>query len=264
MFHQIWLIGGTTESVDLAWALQAHQVPSLITVCSSSAQRLYPQSSWLTVRTCSLTDRTLGDFIHSHRIAVILDASHPHATEISRLAMLAATQFTLPYLRFERPPTLPNPSHATHEEVEISHLSQLFRRADLLNQRVLLTIGSKWLHYFKDWHQKSTLFARVLPTLSAIQAAEQSGFQCDRIIALRPPISFELEQALWQQWQISVVVTKASGQPGGEGIKRCVAQTLGVTLIVIKRPVLAYPQQTSDVDTAVQFCQTALSQRPVV
>ena len=38
--------------------------------------------------------------------------------------------------------------------------------------------------------------------------------QLDRIIAIRPPISRELEQALWQQWRISLVVTKASGQSG--------------------------------------------------
>ncbi|HEY9888120.1 MAG TPA: hypothetical protein V6D02_06945, partial [Candidatus Obscuribacterales bacterium] len=30
------------------------------------------------------------------------------------------------------------------------------------------------------------------------------------------PISPELERALWQQWQLTQVITKASGHPGGE------------------------------------------------
>ncbi|WP_238393351.1 precorrin-6A/cobalt-precorrin-6A reductase [Myxacorys almedinensis] len=37
-----------------------------------------------------------------------------------------------------------------------------------------------------------------------------------------------LERSLWRQWQISTVVTKASGTPGGEQVKRNVAKALGV------------------------------------
>ena len=47
-----------------------------------------------------------------------------------------------------------------------------------------------------------------------------AGFTTDKIIAIRPPINKELEQALWQQWQISLVVTKASAKAGGEDIKK--------------------------------------------
>ncbi|WP_299486921.1 cobalt-precorrin-6A reductase [Acaryochloris sp. IP29b_bin.137] len=259
MLHQIWLIGGTTESVDLACCLRNSQLPCLVTVVTKSAQGLYPPSPWLQIRTEALADNTIEPFIYNHHIAAILDASHPYATEISRLAMGAAVQFKLPYLRFERSPTC-HPSAANQDgPIEISDLSSLFEQDYLLNQRVLLTIGSRALRHFIQWHQHSTLFARVLPQVQAIQAAEKAGFSCDRILALRPPISFDLEKALWEQWQISVVVAKASGQPGGEDIKRQVAQALGVTLIMIKRPSLTYPQQTSDLNTAVQFCQAALN-----
>ena len=50
-----------------------------------------------------------------------------------------------------------------------------------------------------------------------------------------------METALWQQWRISLVVTKASGTAGGEDIKRQVAAKLGIPLIVIARPQIAYP-----------------------
>jgi precorrin-6A/cobalt-precorrin-6A reductase len=64
-----------------------------------------------------------------------------------------------------------------------------------------------------------------------------------------------LEKALWQQWDISLVVTKASGTAGGEDIKRTVAAQLGIPLIVIDRPVVEYPQQTSDLSVAIEFCR---------
>jgi precorrin-6A/cobalt-precorrin-6A reductase len=72
---------------------------------------------------------------------------------------------------------------------------------------------------------------------------------------LRPPISNDLEAALWRQWQISLVITKASGSAGGEDIKRKVAAELGVSLVVITRPDVAYPLQTSDLLEALEFCR---------
>jgi len=256
---RIWLVGGTTESVDLANILVPYHLPCIVTVISPSAQHHYPQSSELHVHTGALNPSTIESFLHDHHIAAILDASHPYATEISNLAMSVATHFQLPYLRFER--SSPSTGTSTNNGliIEVDSVSQLLQDKFLRQQRVLLTIGRTPLHRFRDWHGDSTLFARVLPQSQALQTALAAGFRCDRIIALQPPISFALEKALWQQWQISVVITKASGQPGGEPIKRQVAQALGVSLVIIKRPTLAYPQQTSDLQTALQFCQTALN-----
>ncbi len=260
---RIWLIGGTTESVQLASALDVAGLPSVITALSDSAQDLYPPSLSLRICTGALTDHTWQTFCQDQQIGVILDASHPYATEISKLAIQASTQLQIPYLRFERPSGSGHTAAPNPWVVEVETVAQLLQGQYLKGQRVLLTIGSKWLPLFQACQSESTLFARILPRSQAFQAAVEAGLSCDRIIALRPPISFELEKALWQQWQISVVVTKASGQPGGEDIKRRVAQSLGVTLIIIKRPVLTYPQQTSELETAVQFCQTALQQKPV-
>ena len=76
------------------------------------------------------------------------------------------------------------------------------------------------------------------------------------MIAIRPPVSAEIEKSLWRHWEISLVVTKASGVPGGEGIKRVVAAELGLPLVVIDRPVVNYPQQTHDFSVALEFCRT--------
>jgi precorrin-6A/cobalt-precorrin-6A reductase len=81
----------------------------------------------------------------------------------------------------------------------------------LQGQRVLLTIGYTPLHRFQSWHDRATLFARILPSAIALEAAFKAGFTPHNIICLRPPISADLEKALWRQWQISLVVTKASG-----------------------------------------------------
>jgi precorrin-6A/cobalt-precorrin-6A reductase len=78
------------------------------------------------------------------------------------------------------------------------------------------------------------------------------------LIALRPPISLELERALWQQWQITLVITKESGLEEGQAQKQQLAQELDIPLIVLKRPPLPDHPHTADLSEILNFCQQAL------
>lgn len=192
---RIWLVGGTTESVQLASALDGAGLPGVITVLTDSAQDLYLQSLGLRVCTGALTDQTWPTFCRDQQIGAILDASHPYATEISKLAIQVSTQLQIPYLRFERSSRADDLA-ANPWVVEVDTVAQLVHGQYLEGQRVLLTIGSKWLPLFRECQSKSTLFARILPRAQAFRAAVDAGLSCDRIIALRPPISFDLEKPL--------------------------------------------------------------------
>lgn len=267
----IWLIGGTQESAVLAQAIAAHQLPCVVTATTDSARSLYPISPTLRVWIGRLNAEHLAEFMQTHRIHCILDASHPFAVDISQLAIALAQTQKLPYLRYERPSIPPAfcsnegapPEPSSSSVLYLPDFPALFLGNYLIGQRVLLTIGYRPLRLFSAWHDRATLFARILPSLTALQAAQTAGFTNDRLIALRPPVSAAVETALWQQWQISIVVTKASGTAGGEDTKRAVAQTLGITLIVIDRPSIDYPDQTSDIPTALSFCFHASTLSPL-
>jgi precorrin-6A/cobalt-precorrin-6A reductase len=261
---RIWLIGGTGESVILAQAIAHARLPCVVSVTTQSAAALYVIVPTIQVRVGKLDSKELSSFLTKYNIGVVLDASHPFAVDISKNAISAVRDLrgvnsqTLAYLRFERPAL---ESEKTSDETTVwfvDTVENLLETDWLQGQRVLLTIGYRFLSLFKAWQARATLFTRILPSPVALEAALESGFSSDRIIALRPPIGFELERSLWQQWQIATVVTKASGTPGGEDIKRKLAAQLGVRLIIIDRPVIAYPQQTSDVEQALQFCRQFL------
>ena len=292
--RRLWLIGGTSESVKLAEAIASVALPCLVTVTTVAAKSLYPQTPSLQVQVGRLGAKPIEQLCQQQQITAILDASHPYAVEISRLAIATAQCYHIPYLRFERPvvkgdggdevfvgakhllPDLsvvcqyksakasPNPLEDEEVNSKPSVITldsfETLVAGDYLNQqRVLLTVGYKVLSLFQDWQERSTLFARILPAVTSLEAAIAAGFSRDRIIALRPPIPFELEIALWRHWDISRVVTKASGVAGGEATKRQVAAQLGIPLIVINRPVIKYPQQTSDITVALEFCQRYLT-----
>ncbi len=258
---RIWLIGGTHESAQLAIALVSDRpegiakadLACIVSVTTEAAKVLYPVTPNLQVVVGKFCFDQLGQFLQTQKITVILDASHPYAVEISRLAIAAATQLQIPYLRFERPALEAAPDDDS-PIIKLDSFATLLAGSYLQGQRVLLTVGYKPLSLFTPWQTQAMLFARILPSTVALEAAIAAGFQPECLLAVRPPVPAEMERALWQHWQISLVVTKASGKPGGEEIKRAVATELGVTLVVITRPNMLYPQQTSNLSAALEFC----------
>ncbi len=235
----LWVIGGTGEAVELATALAASQIPCLVTVTTAAARQAYRESAYLRVRVGGLDVVALEKFITAQAIGAVLDVSHPFAVEISQGAIAAAQSLDLPYWRYERPEVeQPGP----HNLIQVlKDLDAVLTPQILAGERVLLTLGYRWLHHFAPWQTQAALFTRILPSPIALEAALGAGFTPDRIIALRPPVGRDLETALWRQWQITRVITKASGAPGGEDTKRGVAEQLGIPLFILARPQLQYP-----------------------
>ena len=250
----IWLIGGTSESAAIADRLAERQLACIVTVTTEAAKALYPRCAGVNVKVGQLESGEIERLLEAESIMAIVDASHPYAVAISSQAIAAALQKDIPYLRYERPRLDPDSAASV---IELDSFSTLINGNCLHSQRVLLTVGYKSLPQFQPWQDRTILFARILPSVRSFEVASQAGFSSDRLIALRPPVSAEVEKALWQQWAISLVVTKASGAAGGEAIKRSVAAELGIPLIAIARPKVNYPQQTDDLEDVLAFCYAA-------
>ena len=265
MRRRLWLIGGTQESRQLvarlpAFGTDATLVPAalLITVTTEAARSLYPPEWADQIWVGQVAAPQVDDFVRDYQIGAILDLSHPFAAQISCQAIALAQHHQLPYLRYERaaierPLITWRDRRGRPGRVELTQIADLWQADYLSQERTLLTIGSRLLPHFAPWQTKSDLFVRILPSPPALAAALAAGFAPDRILALRPPLSPALEKALWQQWHITQVVTKASGTAGGEDHKQAIAAELGVRLLQIARPQVPYPQQTDRLDTALQF-----------
>ncbi|MEM9567335.1 MAG: precorrin-6A reductase [Cyanobacteria bacterium P01_E01_bin.34] len=255
----IWLIGGTSESKQMAQCLSNWGHSWLVTITTPLAAQLYTSlpGEALAQR---LTPATIERFISTHAIQGIIDASHPFATQISLLAIQASKIYSLPYIRIERPSFPLHPS-----TLLLPNFEAVLQPIYLARQRVLLTTGVKTLHLFADWHQCSHLWARILPNESSKQQALATGFPPDRLIQQRLPAVQERlhnkeelkerERQLWRSLNISTVVTKEAGAAGGFALKQELALELGVKLIAIGRPDMNYPLMANDVDQVRAFCQ---------
>jgi precorrin-6A/cobalt-precorrin-6A reductase len=255
MNSKVWLIGGTSDSATIANVLLESNIPLVITVTTATAQALYAAQAKIVVGCMNVSQ--MGCFCQQHQIKLVVDASHPYAIKVSQQAISITQQLNIAYLRYER--THYQSSTVKASVIELDSWEHLLTGDYLTAQRVLLTVGCQVLPQFQSWQSRATLFARVLPKIKSLEMAIASGFTGDRLIAIRPPISLATEIALWQQWKISLVVTKASGKAGGEDNKRQVAASLGIPLIVISRPQITYPRQTSEIASVLACCQTAIA-----
>lgn len=257
MQGKVWLIGGTSDSAQIAEVLAVSGLPLVISVTTATAKALYVNTALVSVG--CMDNLQMKEFCQQNGVRAIIDASHPYAVAVSSEAIAVADRLNLPYLRYERKNYQSKSASINPDVIELPSIEHLVAGDYLANQRILLTIGCKALAKFKIWHDRATLYARVLPKVASLKMAIAAGFTSDRLIAIRPPINAATETALWQQWRISLVVTKASGKAGGEDIKRQVAASLGIPLIVITRPRITYPNQTSEIKDILAFCRRAIN-----
>ncbi|MHB8346047.1 MAG: precorrin-3B C(17)-methyltransferase [Acidiferrobacterales bacterium] len=176
------------------------------------------------------------------RARALVDATHPYAKLMSEQLIGLSRALGIPYLRYERASLLGPDTGEACESVE-----QAAQRAIALGKRIFLATGSKDLAGFlqaagaaeRQW------FIRVAPEPEFVQRAIDHGLPRRHICAMQGPFSQAFNEALWRDWQIDCIVTKDSGEAGGYQAKKAAAATLGIPLLVIQRPSMAYPAVTS-------------------
>lgn len=178
---------------------------------------------------------SLVRFIKQEGIQAIVDATHPYAQAIQKLARSLGSELNLPYFRWERPGTACEDNPLIRWAPDIEEASRI---AAASGNNILLTTGSKAL---PEWVSRpclkdKRLYVRVLPTSAVLARCESLGLTPGQIIAAQGPFTTEFNLALIRQFQIEVVVTKDSGLSGGtqEKIEACLE--VGIPLVVLKRP----------------------------
>ncbi|WP_218673702.1 precorrin-6A reductase, partial [Candidatus Entotheonella palauensis] len=252
----ILLLSGTSEGPVIAQALLEAGFRSIIATVTRDEARAHlfgHLQDDITVLAQGFTAESLPHFLAQHQIGLVLDATHPFAVRITRMAAGVCQQLGTPYVRYERPDW--EPPEGT---VYVDSYAEAARALPSLGSRMMLTIGAKQLKYFASLHEQLTLFARILPSPVSVQQALDAGFKQAQILALRPPFSRAFNRSLLEEYRADVLVTKASGADGGVVEKVMAAQELGLTTLMIRRPEPHDHQAVSNPTAAVKACCQAL------
>jgi precorrin-6A/cobalt-precorrin-6A reductase len=256
---RILLLSGTSEGPILGRSLLDAGLDVTATVTRAEAcENLFGAlRGELAVEARGFDADGLRDYLRRGRADVVLDATHPFAARITRIAHGICAELGVPYIRYERPDWAP--PDGTRFASTFAEAAEVIPS---LGSRIMLTVGSKTLKFFAGLHGRVELFARVLPSPISMARAREAGFAADRVFGMRPPFSREANRDLFRECRADVLVTKASGIEGGVVDKVMAAVDLGTTVLMIRRPTQEVAPTLHDLQEAVAACRERAMRRP--
>ena len=229
--YKVIVFAGTTEGYEISRFLSENQLPVLACVATEYGSKSLQENSCLHVQAGRLDEQQMRDLFFREKPELVLDATHPYAAEVTQNIRKACEETGVSYTRILR---------TGSEQQNAVYVRDAKEAAEYLKGtegNVLLTTGSKELAVFTsvtDYNKR--LFARVLSLPSVIESCQALGFEGRNLIAMQGPFSKELNQAMLEQYQCKYLVTKDSGKAGGFLEKIQAAEALGVTAVIIGRP----------------------------
>ena len=248
----IFVASGTQDGRGLVAFLleKGHKV--MASVVTNYGKDLLPKHENLVINDKKLDENEMAQCLKANDIKVFVDATHPYAVNVSKTAMQVCEQLEIPYIRYEREVT-PIPEYAK------LHLVKTYEEASelamQLGEHIFLTTGSNRLDLFAEVGRKYNkhIIARVLPAIASLEICEKAGVSPRDIVAIQGPFSEELNITLYEKYNSDVVVMKNSGTLGGTETKLTAAIKLGLEIVIIDRPRIAYTNITHDYDSVADF-----------
>ena len=229
--YKVIVFAGTTEGYEISCFLSENQLPVLACVATEYGSKSLQENSCLHVQAGRLDEQQMRDLFFREKPELVLDATHPYAAEVTQNIRKACEETGVSYTRILRT------GSEQQNAVYVRDAKEAAEYLEGTEGNVLLTTGSKELAVFtsvSDYNKR--LFARVLSLPSVIESCQALGFEGRNLIAMQGPFSKELNQAMLEQYQCKYLVTKDSGKAGGFLEKIQAAEALGVTAVIIGRP----------------------------
>ncbi|WP_259267255.1 cobalt-precorrin-6A reductase [Buttiauxella sp. BIGb0471] len=229
----VLVFGGTSDARFICQILDEHRILYTLSVATAVGEALAGKIGGQ-IRIGRIDSAEIADFLVSHAVRWVIDASHPYAELLSRNITQACEIAGVTLSRYQRRSELHDLEHPLLHKV--ANLQAACTVAQKFGPRVLLTTGSKELAAYQQGLPGKTLLARVLPTSEVMAECEALGLGVDNIIALRGPFSAEFNAATYDFCSPDVVITKESGAEGGYLDKVNPALVRGIPCVVVTRP----------------------------
>ncbi len=194
------------------------------------------------ILTGRLDEKEMKDLLEKNDFFAVIDATHPFAPLASQNILCACESLDIPYYRLKR-----NVCFSCNDLLansrEFSSVKSLCNfLADTKEPcysegNIFISTGSKEIAFFSAIPNfASRVWVRVLPSLSSIEKCKSIGLPSSHIIAMQGPFSQALNEALFREFDIKILVTKESGEQGGFFEKIKAAKAVGAITLMIKPP----------------------------
>jgi len=266
----VLVMAGTSDARKIITHLSKEGIKVLATATTAHGAELAKISGASKVLEGFFDDEKLANIIKENDIQLLIDATHPFASNATKNAIKASDMVDVDYIRFERPATLIPDSQLIHRVNSFEEAAVIIR--GILNQndflkeknpskvknpstgmdsssvknssmakvppkgKVLHLAGVNTLHHLTEVISPELIVARVLPTVYSVKKSLELGILHVNILAMEGTFSSRFNGILMEEFQIKVVLTKESGQSGGTMPKIQAALNLEVPVVIVMRP----------------------------
>jgi len=225
MKKNILILGGTTEARLLGQQLAART--DIAVTLSLAGRTLSPLAQAVPTRSGGFGGTAgLVEYLRTHEIRALIDATHPYASTMSAHALSAAAQTSTPLISLCRPPWA---AVAGDQWTEVHDLREAVSALGKVPRKVFLAVGRQEIAIFATAPEHHYVIRSVDPVVPPLAVPHA------RYILDRGPFGEEQERELLRAHAIDVIVAKNGGGAATYG-KIAAARTLEIPVVLLRRP----------------------------
>jgi len=248
----IALFLGTSEGKNILSQLNIFTENIFISTATSYGGELLKDYKYKVLNTKPLDKLALAEAFKENNIKVVVDASHPYATEITKTLVDLCKEYSLNYIRYERPSVI-DKFKLSKGIFQVKSYEELLEATENIQGNILNTTGSRNIKKLMDLGIKNRIIHRVLPSTEVMKEYFSLGLRVEDIIAIKGPISYELNCSFIKEYEAKAIILKDSGVQGGTEEKLKAAIDLGITAFVIGRSNLNYENSFYKEEELVEY-----------
>lgn len=256
-----WIIGGTKDSrnfIEKILKTENFSKDFIVTVVTEYGKKLLEDYN-INVLVKAMDKNQMEKFILSNSIDRVFDFSHPYAANVSENIIEISKKLNIEYYRFQREDI--EKTNIQNNFLYFSNIQEIIDYIKNISENILVTLGSNQIESFSILLNLKNIYFRILPTKVSVEKLENSNIMAKNIIALQGPFSKEFNKAIFKNYNIKYLITKESGNIGGELEKLESAIEENIKVLILKRPLLNYPWITSDINQIIKVYQERKSMK---
>ena len=230
---------GTSDGKALLKELNKYTDDFLLSTATKYGGDILKDFKYKYLNTSPLNEIKLEELLKEKEVQALVDFSHPYAVEVSKNAMEACEKLGIEYIRFER--------KGVAEKYKDNPKVHLIKNLEYLNEllenkkgNILNTMGSNNIGKLECLNLSNRIIHRVLPTKEVIEKCNDFEVELKNIIAIKGPISYDLNLAFLKNYDIEAMILKDSGESGATEEKIQSALDLDIDCYVLEKKTLDY------------------------
>ncbi|APQ95542.1 cobalt-precorrin-6A reductase [Clostridium botulinum] len=248
----IALILGTSEGREILSLLNKFTDNILISTATAYGGEILKDYKYKKLNTKPLNKEKLLNMLKENQVNILIDASHPYALEVTKNALEVSKDLDIEYVRYERPSSAEE-FKGNKKIIFLEDYKDLNKALKNIKGNILNTSGSRNMDKILELKLENRIIHRVLPSIKVLEDCFNLGVKVEDIIAIKGPISKELNKAFIKDYDAKALILKDSGPQGGTKEKILACLECDIYALVIKRKKINYEREFNNIETLVEY-----------